>query len=241
MDEVIEELESSEENKRGTAISASGDVKVGDRNMTPKEMMQFSDQFDVDSSAEPEEESVTYMLDNQEAVEALDKSYNAITGVLESQSWDSIENSPLYDDNFVSHLGNLRAHLTNQVSENEDTVLSAPQTEEEQLQYEVEGRDYVISVPQSEAYDPVEDIGDTLGALTASEAEETGARLKLLDMYAQGADIQETASELENSFENIYEADEEFRDAGLLDNEGLTEKGLHVYGTVVAQYEELEG
>ena len=246
MDEIIEELESKKDNKRGTSIAASGSDSRGvtfeGGDMTPTEMMSVSDQFDVEAPEETKEETENnYMLENQDAIEALDESYNTINSVLESQSWSSLENNPLYDDDFLSHLGNLGTHLKNQVSEDEDRVLSVPNDEYEELECEVENRDYVISVPENEAYDLVEDIGDTLETLSAQEGEETGARLQLLDMYAQGANIEETASELGNKFENIYEADEEFRDTGLLDDEGLTEKGLHVYGTVVAQYEELEG
>lgn len=241
MDEVIAELESSRENRRGSAVAGSSDVTLDDGGMTPEEMMSVSNQLEVEPDDEPEENSGTsYMLDNQNAIEALDESYNTITSVLESQSWSSLENSPLYDDGFVSHLGNLRKHLSNQVSENQDRVLSVPEDESDELVCEVKERDYVVSVPESEVYDPVKDIEGSLDTLTAKETEETGARLKMLDMYAQGADIQEAASELGNSFENIYEADEEFRNAGLVDNEGLTEKGMHIYGTVVAQYEELE-
>lgn len=241
MDEIIEKLESSSKTKRGSSIAASSDVTIDSGDLTPKEMMQISDEFDVDQPAETEEESTTYMLDDDDVVEALDESYDTITGVLKSQSWDSLENSPLYDDDFVGHLENLQQHLSEQVSENEQTVLSAPESEADELRYEFEGRDYVVSVPESEAYSPEEDIQETLEALTASETEDTGARLKLLDMYANGADIQEAATELESNFENIYEADDELREVGLVENEELTEKGLHVYGTVVAQYEELEG
>lgn len=238
MNEVISELESRNEHKRGTAI-ASGRVTLGSQDLTTAEMMQASDQFDVEV---PEEDSGNgYMLNDQEAVEALDESYNTITNVLDSQSWSSLETSPLYDDGFVSHLGNLREHFSNHVSDQEEVVISAPEDEADELVYEFEGRDYVVSVPESEAYDPAEDIRHTLGALTTREEEQTAARLKMLDMYAQGADIQETAAELGNSFENIYEADDELREAGLVDSEGLTDKGMHIYGTVVAQYEELEG
>ena len=241
MNEVINELESSEENRRGTSVAASSGISIDNGDMTPEEMMSVSDRLDVESPEEPEENNSTnYILDDQDAIEALDKSYDAITGVIEDQSWSSLENSPLYNDEFVSHLGNLRTYLGDHVPEGGERVLSVPENESEELVCEVEERDYVVSVPENEVYDPVDDLGDSLETLTAKASEETGSRLKMLDMYAQGADIHEAATELGNSFENIYEADEEFRNAGIVDNDGLTEKGMHIYGTVVAQYEELE-
>lgn len=242
MDEVIAELESTTNNKRGSSVANSGDISFESGGMSTTEMMNASQEFDVEPSIESKEESeISYMLNNQDSVEALDESYEAITGVLESQSWNSLENNPLYDDGFIVHLGSLRNYLSDQVSDQEHTVVSAPGSKSDELLCEREGQDYVVTIPQTEVYDPVEDIERTLGVLSTESTEETGARLKLLDMYAQGAEINETAAELGNEFENIYEVDEEFRNEGLLDDEGLTEKGLHVYGTVVAQYEELEG
>jgi len=244
MDEIATEIDNSTQEKRGSAVASNPNTTMGDQEPSLSEMMGASAEFDVEVDLETETEDETgtgieYELENEDIVERLDNSYVAIAETLETQSWEALENNPLYDDGFISSLETLCRYIEDEEIPEDDIVISVPENEKEEIRREMEGLDYVVSLPGSEIYNPEQEVKETLGALS-TEDEKTGARLELLDMYAHGADIEDAAQQLGDSFENIYEADQEFRDAGLLDNEGLTEKGQYAFAAVFTQYEEME-
>lgn len=194
VDEVVRDLETQRDNRRGSSVASSGTTTVTDsKDLTVEEMMASSNQLDApEPRPEPRnqnEEKPELELEDQEILEELDRAYQSASNALETHSIDNLASNPFYDERFVTHMESVCGYLA-------DQTFGSPEGE----------------------------LKDIIESLSTNPDEENGSRLLFLDMYAKERDLNDISDEIGDteaySFQTEFEdvgilEDDQLTDRGL--------------------------